>query len=188
MPTSLLMSPTPSFSLAPCPCRRVNLRWNSCRPRRMERNGSRLMMYTDEPAVITSPRPAPISSSRDLLSPALAVFGACVLSIICACAANPASSTPATAKLCIFPKGPMPSSSSGVSISVRLRRRPIAFEVSQSCVLIRQVFVSAGLQVPSSEDHDDPRELRTRRPGLLRLYLEYRKPKGKDDRRYNYFG
>jgi hypothetical protein len=48
-------------------------------------------MYTDEPAVITSPRPAPISSDSDLLMPALAVFGACVLSIIWAC--DPAAMT-----------------------------------------------------------------------------------------------
>src|SRR5882762_7687871 len=65
----------------------------------MERNGSRLMMYTDDPAVITSPRPAPISSSSDLLMPALAVFGACVLSIICACDTAPISSPAALIKL-----------------------------------------------------------------------------------------
>ena len=48
--------------------------------------GTPTRAYTDEPAVMTSPRPAPISSSRDLLIPAFAVFGACVLSIIWACA------------------------------------------------------------------------------------------------------
>ena len=41
---SRLMSPTPSPSFGPCPCACVNLRWKSCRPLRMERNGSRLMM------------------------------------------------------------------------------------------------------------------------------------------------
>ena len=42
---------------------------------------------------MTSPRPAPISSCSDLLMPAFAVFGACVLSIICACVAIPATNT-----------------------------------------------------------------------------------------------
>src|SRR3981081_3438512 len=53
------------------------------------------MMYTDDPVVMTSPRPAPISSSSDLLIPAFAVFGACVLSIIWACAVPKSNHTPA---------------------------------------------------------------------------------------------
>src|SRR5882672_11432188 len=58
----------------------------------------------DEPSVITSPRPAPISSSSDLLMPALAVLGACVLSIICAGAPIPRSSNALPVKPLSLPR------------------------------------------------------------------------------------
>jgi len=54
-----------------------------------------LMMYIEEFGIITLPRPTPTSSVRDLLMPAPAVFGACVLSINCACALSPIKSAPA---------------------------------------------------------------------------------------------
>jgi len=79
----VLMSPEPSPSRGPCPCCLVNFRWKSCRPRRIARNGSRLMMNTDESGVERSPRPAPISCVRDLAIPSPAELGAWVLSINC---------------------------------------------------------------------------------------------------------
>jgi hypothetical protein len=81
---SASMSPTPSSVRGPRPCCMVNLRWKSCRPREMARNGSRRMRYTDEPGVHSSPRPAPTSSSNDFLMPALAALGVCVMSVSCA--------------------------------------------------------------------------------------------------------
>src|SRR5437660_570772 len=93
--------PVPSLLFGPWPCSRVNLRWKIWRPRRMERNGSRLMINTEEFGVIRSPRPGPISSASDLLIPAFAVFGALLLSINCARPA-PANSTSTEAQKANF--------------------------------------------------------------------------------------
>src|SRR6476661_734353 len=80
IPPVILMFPVPSLLLGPWPWARVNLRWKIWRPRRTERKGSRLMMNSEEFGVIRSPRPGPISFASDLLIPALAVFGARLLS------------------------------------------------------------------------------------------------------------
>src|SRR5215471_5250224 len=54
------------------------------------------MIKIEEPGVMASPRPAPISSCNDLLIPPLATLGAWVLSISCAWTGSPTSpSTPA---------------------------------------------------------------------------------------------
>ncbi len=53
----------------PIPCSLVYLRWKSCRPRRMARKGSRLMMNDEESGVMTLPRPAPACWENDLLIP-----------------------------------------------------------------------------------------------------------------------
>src|SRR5262245_54935961 len=90
----VLISPEPSPTPAPCPCTLVNLRWNNWRPRRTERNGSQTIMNREELGVLTSPRPAPISSLNDLLMPAFAALGAWVLSIICAIAPDAPTRTP----------------------------------------------------------------------------------------------
>ena len=58
------------------------------------------MRKRDESGVMTSPRPAPISSRSDLLMPAFAVFGACVLSISWARTVG-AKNSSATARLLI---------------------------------------------------------------------------------------
>src|SRR5262249_56740581 len=91
MPLSAAMSPLPSFSLGPCPCTLVNFRWKSWRPRRIDRKGSRAMMYVDDPTMLALPRPAPISSDSDLLMPPNSGFVACVLSIIWARAFAPSA-------------------------------------------------------------------------------------------------
>ena len=57
-----LRSPRPSPVNGPAPSSNVNLRWNSCRPLRIARNGSRAMTYDDEYGVDQSPRPGPICS------------------------------------------------------------------------------------------------------------------------------
>src|SRR5262249_50434061 len=46
----------------------------------MARKGSRLIMKHEEPGVIRSPCPTPISSAKDLLIPSFARLGALVLS------------------------------------------------------------------------------------------------------------
>jgi hypothetical protein len=72
------MSPEPSRTYGPLPSCRLNFRWNNWRPRRMARNGSRLMIKDEESGVVQSPRPAPISSVSDLAMPSFAAFGALV--------------------------------------------------------------------------------------------------------------
>ncbi|PYQ49353.1 MAG: hypothetical protein DMF78_18485 [Acidobacteria bacterium] len=97
MARSLWMLPAPSPNTGPCPWARVNLRWKSWRPRRMARKGSRAMMNADEPGVIQSPRPAPISSMSDFAMPAPAALGAVVRSTSWA-SAGTASAARTTAK------------------------------------------------------------------------------------------
>ena len=55
----VLMSPSPSSTPGPCDCSRVNLRWKICRPRRIARNGSRLITNAAESGVIVLPAPRP---------------------------------------------------------------------------------------------------------------------------------
>jgi hypothetical protein len=78
------MLPVPSPESGPMPWSLVYLRWKSCRPRRMARKGSRLMMNMEDSDVITSPRPVPACWAKDLLMPASAVLGVTVLSGSCA--------------------------------------------------------------------------------------------------------
>jgi hypothetical protein len=75
------MSPTPSWTPGPWFSSRVNLRWKISRPRRIARNGSRLIRKEADEGVFQSPRPVPISSVRDLAMPSWAAFGAWVWSI-----------------------------------------------------------------------------------------------------------
>ena len=75
--------PAPSPVSGPWPCSRVNLRWKICRPRRIARAGSRLMMKREEFGRLTSPLPTPICSRNVLAIPRLAAFGASVRSMSC---------------------------------------------------------------------------------------------------------
>ena len=93
----------PSLVSGPLPCARVNLRWKICRPRRIARNGSRLMMKSDVFGVKWSPRPAPISWTSDLLiAPPATVGPICVMSLSCA-SAVPATIVAASAKAAPIP-------------------------------------------------------------------------------------
>ena len=83
------------------PCVGRNFRWNSCRPRRTERNGSRWMMKMDESGVLVVAAPGAYLTSNVLVN-AVAdgdsrrSSRACHASARCAVSANPTVIAPAT--------------------------------------------------------------------------------------------
>lgn len=81
-----MMSPLASkLTRGPMPCSSVNLRWNNWRPRRTARAGSRAIRYSDEPGVLSSPRPLPICCCSDFPIAPPAICGVvCVTSVNCA--------------------------------------------------------------------------------------------------------